>query len=76
MTLPTPLTFPTLTRALKLIFASKQFGSEHILAALVAEAVLAVMPAREMCFVLIMSGALRVFFYPFFLFSLVCGDES
>ncbi|KIM79132.1 hypothetical protein PILCRDRAFT_823711 [Piloderma croceum F 1598] len=46
-TLPTPLTLPTLTDALKPTLATKQFGSENILAALVAEAALSVMPTRE-----------------------------
>ncbi|KIM76334.1 hypothetical protein PILCRDRAFT_12926 [Piloderma croceum F 1598] len=46
-TLPTPLILPTLTFALKPAFATKQFDSEDILAALVAEAALAVMPTRE-----------------------------
>jgi T-complex protein 1 subunit theta len=50
MTLPIPITLPTLTDALKPVLATKQFGSEHILAALVAEAALAVMPTREQGF--------------------------
>jgi T-complex protein 1 subunit theta len=70
MTLPTPLTLPTLIDALKPVLASKQFGSEHILAALVAEAALAVMPTQERGFcvddVRCVTG---FFFYPFFLLA-------
>jgi hypothetical protein len=70
MTLPTPLTLLTLTRALKPALASKQFGSEHILAALVVEAALAVMPAREKVFcvdnTLCVTGFLLSFLLAFF----------
>ena len=76
MTLPVPLTLPTLTDALKPVLATKQFGSEHILAALVAEAALAVMPTREQgfrvddvrCVTSILSSSC-------FLCGL-CGDEN
>ena len=47
MTLPTPLTLPTLALALKSALAPKQFGSADILTALVAEVALAVMPTGE-----------------------------
>ncbi|PPQ75082.1 hypothetical protein CVT26_011828 [Gymnopilus dilepis] len=44
--LPTPLTHDTLASALKPAIASKQYGYEDILANLVAEAALTVMPAN------------------------------
>lgn len=44
MTLPQPFTHASLMTALKPAIASKQYGSEDILAKLVAEAALAVMP--------------------------------
>jgi T-complex protein 1 subunit theta len=70
MTLPTPLTFPTLTHTLKPALASKQFGSEHILAALVAEAALAAMLTREKGFcvdnVRCVTGFLLSFLLAFF----------
>jgi T-complex protein 1 subunit theta len=73
MTLPTPLTLPTLTDALKPALATEQFGSESILAALVAEAALAVMPTKEKEFCV--DNVRWVTGFLFF-FSLVCGDES
>ena len=75
MTLPTPLTIPALTCALKPFFAAKHFGSENILSALVAEAALAVMPTREKEFcaddVRCVTG-----FLSFFPLSLVCGEQG
>lgn len=64
-TLPSPLTHKSLTLALKPAIASKQYGSEDILASLVAEAALAVMPPNPKNFnvdnvrvVKIMGGSL------------------
>ena len=64
-TLPTPLTQSTLTAALKSAIASKQYGAEDILASLVAEAALIVMPQNPKNFnvdnvrvVKIMGGSL------------------
>ena len=64
-TLPTPLTQSTLTSALKSAIASKQYGAEDILASLVAEAALIVMPQNPKNFnvdnvrvVKIMGGSL------------------
>ncbi|CAL1711712.1 unnamed protein product [Somion occarium] len=64
-TLPTPLTYETLATALKPAIASKQYGFEDLLASLVAEAALAVMPANPKNFnvdnvrvVKIMGGSL------------------
>lgn len=64
-TLPTTLTLTSLTIALKPAIASKQYGSEDILAPLVAEAALAVMPPNPKNFnvdnvrvVKIMGGSL------------------
>ena len=75
MTLPIPITLPTLTDALKPVLATKQFGSEHILAALVAEAALAVMPTREQGFCV--DDVRCVYGVFFFLLSFgVCGDEK
>jgi T-complex protein 1 subunit theta len=45
-TLPTPLTPTSLASALKPAIASKQYGFEDTLSALVAEAALAVMPSN------------------------------
>ncbi|TDL22905.1 T-complex protein 1 [Rickenella mellea] len=63
--LPSPLTQESLTVALKPAIASKQYGSEDILASLVAEAALAVMPKNPKNFnvdnvrvVKIMGGSL------------------
>jgi T-complex protein 1 subunit theta len=69
MTLPTPLTLPTLTDTLKPILTTRQFSSENILAVLIAEAALAVMPAQEKGFCVDNVGYITGFF-------LVCGDES
>ncbi|GAA6014848.1 hypothetical protein JCM11491_002136 [Sporobolomyces phaffii] len=49
-TLPSPLTDTDLKLALKPTLAAKQYGSEDLLAALVAEAVLAVMPKNPTAF--------------------------
>lgn len=64
-TLPSPLTQSSLTLALKPAIASKQYGSEDVLASLVAEAALAVMPPNPKNFnvdnvrvVKIMGGSL------------------
>ncbi|KAF8521149.1 T-complex protein 1 [Gautieria morchelliformis] len=64
-TLPSPLTQASLTLALKPAIAAKQYGSEDILASLVAEAALAVMPPNPKNFnvdnvrvVKIMGGSL------------------
>ncbi|KAI0032399.1 T-complex protein 1 [Vararia minispora EC-137] len=64
--LPTPLTPPTLARAILPTIASKQYGSEDKLSALVAEAALAVMPSNPKTFnvdnvrvVKIMGGSLQ-----------------
>lgn len=63
--LPSPLTQSTLSSALKPAIASKQYGFEYILASLVAEAALAIMPANPKNFnvdnvrvVKIMGGSL------------------
>jgi chaperonin GroEL (HSP60 family) len=63
--LPSPLTHSSLASALKPAIASKQYGYEDILSALVAEAALAVMPANPKNFnvdnvrvVKIMGGSL------------------
>lgn len=63
--LPSPLTQATLATALKPAIASKQYGYEDTLAALVAEAALAVMPPNPKNFnvdnvrvVKIMGGSL------------------
>jgi T-complex protein 1 subunit theta len=63
--LPFPLTHSSLALALKPAIASKQYGYEDALSALVAEAVLAVMPANPKYFnvdnvrvVKIMGGSL------------------
>lgn len=50
-TLETPLTAESLVLALRTTLASKQYGSEDLLAKLVAEAVLAVMPRdpKQVC---------------------------
>lgn len=45
--LPIPLTQPTLTAALKPVIAAKQYGSEDLLAPLVAEAALSVIPVKK-----------------------------
>lgn len=45
--LPIPLTLPTLTTALKPAIAAKQYGSEDLLAPLVAEAALSVIPIKK-----------------------------
>ena len=65
-TLPHKLTIGSLKTALKPAIASKQYGSEEILASLVAEAALAVMPSVPTNFnvdnvrvVKIMGGSLR-----------------
>ncbi|KAL6304330.1 T-complex protein 1 [Sparassis latifolia] len=64
--LPSPLTQASLAAALKPAIGSKQYGSEDILAALVAEAALAVMPPNPKNFnvdnvrvVKIMGGSLQ-----------------
>jgi hypothetical protein len=44
--LPSPLTQTSLTSALKPAIASKQYGYEDTLAALVAEAAMSIMPAN------------------------------
>ena len=65
-TIPTPPTLPTLTGALNPALAAKQFGSENILAALVADSGGGIgCRLGRRSFVLIMSGALQVFFDPF-----------
>ncbi len=63
--LPSPLTKAALTRAVTPAIASKQYGSEDILARLVAEAALSVMPENNKTFnvdnvrvVKIMGGSL------------------
>jgi T-complex protein 1 subunit theta len=63
--LPSPLTKSSLTMALKPAIASKQYGFEDILASLIAEAALAIMPANPKNFnvdnvrvVKIMGGSL------------------
>ncbi|KAH8110559.1 T-complex protein 1 [Phellopilus nigrolimitatus] len=63
--LPSPITHSALTAALKPAIASKQYGNEDILASLVAEAALIVMPANPKNFnvdnvrvVKIMGGSL------------------
>lgn len=63
--LPSPLTKPALVRAVIPAIASKQYGSEDILARLVAEAALSVMPENPKTFnvdnvrvVKIMGGSL------------------
>ena len=63
--LPSPLTKLALTRAVTPAIASKQYGSEDILARLVAEAALSVMPENNKTFnvdnvrvVKIMGGSL------------------
>ena len=48
--LPSPLTKPALARAVTPAIASKQYGSEDILASLVAEAALLVMPENNKTF--------------------------
>ena len=63
-TLPTPLTLPTLTLALKPALA--QFGSEDILAALVAETAWAVMPTGEKEFNVDNVRCVAGFFFLFF----------
>jgi T-complex protein 1 subunit theta len=76
MSLPTPLTLPTLTDALKPALAAKQFGSENILAALVAEAALAVMPTREKGFRADNVRYVTLSFLLSFFLSFVRRDES
>jgi T-complex protein 1 subunit theta len=63
--LPSPLTKPALVRAVIPAIASKQYGSEDVLAGLVAEAALSVMPENPKTFnvdnvrvVKIMGGSL------------------
>jgi chaperonin GroEL (HSP60 family) len=63
--LPSPLTKATLAHAVTPAIASKQYGSEDILARLVADAALSVMPANTKTFnvdnvrvVKIMGGSL------------------
>lgn len=66
-TLEKPLTVASLTTALKPAIASKQYGNEDILAPLVAEAALSVMPSNPSHFnvdnvrvVKIMGGSLNM----------------
>jgi T-complex protein 1 subunit theta len=60
--LPSPLTQTSLTSALKPAIASKQYGYEDTLTALVAEAAMSIMPANPTNFnvrvVKIMGGSL------------------
>ena len=67
------LTLPALALALKPALAPKQFGSGGILAVLVAEAALAVMPAGEKVFGVDNIRCVVSFFFPSFFWCV--GEE-